>query len=439
MSIYSNRNVLLAESSAKNIVICNVYGHANAGDAMLLDALLDLISQHLPNARIQGIAFDVASESQWVPQVSWFDRLGNYRGSRSGRVKQALWLAVLAVMASSSRFIFLKNLLPKGQADAITALQSADLALSCPGGYLEDSNSAYILNLLQVIIAKRCSKTVVLAPQSIGPISSGFGRWLVAKALLCSDRIFVREQSSLAFVRSTLGERYWEREKSKVELVGDLAFWFDRRTKGNVDSEFALLGVDPSRPIVGITIVDWPFTHADNPKVRRQQYKEALQDLVRHIQSTTDSQIVVFNQVATDLNFAREVAGDLPGVFIDAQERDCSVFSVMIARCAVFVGTRFHSCIFALLGSVPTAAIAYLPKTSGIMQDLGLGEFYIDINEITPDSLISMFTKVSSSRAELPSRIRDCVDRYKEESDGFIDFLAAGGNQTVTSWAGRNL
>jgi colanic acid/amylovoran biosynthesis protein len=47
----------------------------------------------------------------------------------------------------------------------------------------------------------------------------------------------------------------------------------------------------------------------------------------------------------------------------------------------VFIGTRMHSNIFALISKVPVVAIEYEHKTRGIMRDLGLEHLTVAIEE----------------------------------------------------------
>ena len=60
----------------------------------------------------------------------------------------------------------------------------------------------------------------------------------------------------------------------------------------------------------------------------------------------------------------------------------------LYSKMDLFIGTRMHSNIFSLSNKIPTVAINYEHKTKGIMKMLELYEYVIDINEITPDSLI---------------------------------------------------
>lgn len=407
---------------ARRIVIFNVFGHRNTGDAMLLEALVDILAARGPCTTIEGIAFDVAAERKWMPGIRWHERIGNkVRRDLAGKIGQAVALLVVAAIATSRLFLPLKSLLPAEQRSAVEALDGADLAISCPGGYLEDSNRAYLLNLLQMMLARRLARRVVLAPQSVGPIRSGFGRKVLGFVLARMDAIYVREEPSMTFLRHELPGL-----SVPVHASGDLAFWYDRRREEGAAEEWAKLGVDPDRPIVGMTVVEWYYPHHPDPKAAQAAYLASLGALIRQLQAEGRHQIVVFNQVSSDLPVAEALAAANPGVVVDRLARDSGVFAAMIARCEIFVGSRFHSCIFGLLGAVPTIAIAYLPKTTGIMADLGLGDFVLPIDAITPGELIAKFDRVRADGPAVSARLRESVARYRAANGRF--------NADVAGW-----
>lgn len=405
--------------SSPRIVVFNVFGHRNTGDAMLLEALIDLLLARVPASAIEGVAFDVASERKWMPEIRWHQRISNkVRTGRAGQIGQAVTLLVAVLIATSRLFLPLKRLLPAEQRSAIEALDGADLAISCPGGYLEDSNRAYLLNLLQMLLARRLARKVVLAPQSIGPIRSERGRKALAFTLRRMDAVYAREQPSCAFVEALAPAGAID-----LRTSGDLAFWYDRRREAGAAAEWAKLGVDPERPIVGMTVVEWYFPHHPNPEAAQQTYLESLSALIAKLRAEGRHQIVLFNQVASDLPVAERLAAMSPGLIVDRHDRDSGVFAAMIARCEVFVGSRFHSCIFGLLGAVPTIAIAYLPKTTGIMAGLGLADYVIPIDAITPEALDTRFDAVRARATEVSGQLRHSVADYCRANGRFVSDL----------------
>ena len=63
-----------------------------------------------------------------------------------------------------------------------------------------------------------------------------------------------------------------------------------------------------------------------------------------------------------------------------------------------FIGTRMHSNIFAITSNVKTIAIAYEPKTVGIMDMLGLSSYVIQMGKITEKKLTRLFDVMKNDK-----------------------------------------
>jgi colanic acid/amylovoran biosynthesis protein len=414
----------------KYIVVFNVFGHLNGGDAMLIEALYSVLREMFPRARIEGIAFDPVSEHRWMPQMHWHERIANAnREKGGGRIGQLFRLAVACALASSRSAYRLRYLLPEKQRSAVESLRNCDLAISAPGGYLEDSNHAYILNLIQMLIAHRLAQRVILAPQSIGPVRSLLGRFCMRIAMRRTDRVFVRERWSEDFLLRLLGRTASSTAISPViSKAGDMAFWFHENVEERTVIEAGLrrlVSID-DRKIVGMTLVDWRFPGFPDADQRRENYIASICRLVEHIEIRGTHKVVIFNQVASDLPVSHEVKRRCPSVVIDEEERSSSLLSALIGKADVFIGTRFHSCLFALMQSVPTYAIAYLPKTTGIMADLGLQSFAVPIESVTAELLIEQFESLAADRKRHSDLVAASVLQYRVSHGSFIDYLQRG-------------
>lgn len=402
-------------------VILNVFGHGNRGDAMLLEALLDLLSPQISNGGVEGIAFDPVSEDHWCTKIQWHERICNSNASDiASRLLQLFRIFAVLIFVRIGAWRALKFILPKRQFSAIEAINNSDTVISCPGGYIEDSNFAFYINLLQIWVAKHLHCKVVLAPQSIGPVNSSLGRYILKLVLHNLDRIYYRERQSLAFLKSVISE---DLDPKRYIYSGDLAFWFrtDPARRNVALSTLAALGVDLNRPIIGVSVISWTFPGSPNPDLERQKY---ISRITRFCSNSTanDFQVVIFNQVSSDLVVANEIRLAVSAVIVDQEDHDCSVFSSMIAQCDFFLASRFHSCIFALLGAVPCIALSYLPKTQGIMEDLGLSKYTRDIRNFDPDEIYKMAS--SNSLETFSLEIQSAVSRHKANDGAFNRWIA---------------
>ncbi|HDR8933746.1 MULTISPECIES: polysaccharide pyruvyl transferase family protein [Burkholderia] len=403
-----------------HVVVANVFGAVNKGDAALIEVCIDEILEAYPNAEISGIAYQPTTQRAHLPRVTWHERLGNC-------VSDSIWrrrLCNVVRQGITICYVFLRRpwllgrLIPGEQRRAIDALGNADIVVSCPGGYLEDSNPSYYANLIQIWAAAKFGAIVVLAPQSVGPIRSRRGRWFAAKILAKASLICVRESESYHFVVEELAL-----PAARVARTGDLAFWHAPAAAAT-SAMRAELGLAQNEPYIAVSVIQWAFPLATDQAQAKERYVRNICELLHLLYDTLGVRIVIVNQVAADLPVGREIESRCSGIAIlDQKDRPVSDVRSIIAGASVFLGSRFHSCIFGLLAGRPLVALSYLPKTSGIMSDLGLSSRVhdidgFDVHEVA-ETMISDYRAPTKGQAEI---VR-AVERYRSLYPRFADLL----------------
>jgi len=90
----------------------------------------------------------------------------------------------------------------------------------------------------------------------------------------------------------------------------------------------------------------------------------------------------------------------------------------------LLLGTRFHSVIFSQVQGVPAAAIAYGGnKTHGIMKEINLDEYVIDINEITAPDLQAIFTKLIKNTSEYKAKLEIAFKSIENDRESVSEDL----------------
>ena len=175
----------------------------------------------------------------------------------------------------------------------------------------------------------------------------------------------------------------------------------DREAGAQLISEVGIKG-----KFIGVTTVDWAFPNSCNSAEDKRSYLFKMAELLRSLHSKTDMDIIIFNQVSSDLNCANEIAL-MAGDFVTVDHRDCSTQDMlnMISLSQLFIGSRFHSCVFALLAVVPTITISYTYKSTGIMNDLQLSDNVFDIIDFDTHSLLTRAFKILNTRDQECKRI----------------------------------
>lgn len=403
-------------------MIVNAFGRSNRGDSVLLDECIHEIRAKHPGAEIAGAVFEGIDDARHVhPDVAWSERIGNASGAGLLQRLKSLVYLFAAYGAALAPWSGLAALLPAKQRETLAAIRAADAVISAPGGYIHDTNFAYFIALLHIHLGTVLGKIVILAPQSVGPIARPFSRYVARKVL---GRVFyncARESYSYEFLTKKLGI-----PETQVFRTGDSAFWNDHveDNAALIDATFTTLGVAPGAPIFGITVVGWSFPKSSNMARDYDAYVSAVASVADHISEKYGLTPVIFNQVSDDMPTAFEVRRKARHpIIVDETNREPDQLRAMITRSTVFLGTRFHSCIFAMMAGRPTFAIAYLPKTSYIMNDLKLGARHTPIEAIDMDYLLAQVSSDCENVAAAEGEIRGAVQTYRSHYARMQDIL----------------
>ena len=360
-----------AKSPLKNILISNVFGTINRGDALLVESLMDEIKTVFPKGtQYFGVANRPDLQRQQLPEICWSQQPG--RSDSSNMLKRRLenttyMLGTILYVLMNAPKRFPRFLLPLPQQTSILNIKKADLIISCPGGFLVEETLPIIVNSLQLWAAQKFKRKVVLAPQTIGPIQNSFVRKFCAKLLRGCEIIIVREDFSYDFVTKEL-----QVDKNKVIRGVDMALSHKKSNKEAGIRVIRTLGFKENEQFLGASVIQWVFPNCSNPQQSQMDYEKKLAQIFTRIYTELGLRTLVFNQVSADLEAAKRVqklAGNF--VIVDEDDREVSVMRSMIGHSRIFLGSRLHSCIFSILEHVPATALSYNYKTDGIMQDIG--------------------------------------------------------------------
>jgi len=361
------------------VLITNIFGKENKGDQALFETLIYFLLSRKSIDEIKLMAHYTEGLTEYSDNIKLYKPVNNIK--LYGKIKAILIPFILLISYLYIRIPFFGVFLSKWQKESINSYKDVDLVISCPGGFLEDSSKAYFASLFQLYLAIIFKKKIIIAPQSIGPIRGNFSKYLLKKILYKVEKIYTRETFSYKFITEDL-----KLNKSKVEMSADMAFFYDEYKK----LEFSFR---KNESLLYSTVVNWNFPDATDKLLARKKYIEAMAGFYQYIYEMYALKIVILNQVNSDLPIAYEIQ-EIVGreiVTIDEVQYEPLEMIKKISNTKYFVGTRFHSCIFSMLGNVPFIAISYLPKTHGIMEYLDLLGYELDIYTLTKENLITQF------------------------------------------------
>lgn len=322
------------------IVMSGYYGFSNAGDEALLTAILAALRKIEPDSDITVISGNPA-ETRHKHKVHSLYRFAGL----------SIW----------------------------KALGQTDLLISGGGSLLQDvtSKRSLLYYLTVILAAKLRGKKVMLFAQGIGPIRSGFMRYLTCKVCSKADLITVRDADSAEeLVRIGI-------DRDKVQLTADsvLTLASPGRVQGLTLLERE--GFDIKKPVIAVSVRRW----ADDLETLMELGKSlgALRDRF-------DAQIIILPlQYPADVEVSRMLEKFIPRGIVEDElmegiterhtknrvavlERSLSTedFLSIISNTQLLIGMRLHSLIFAAVSGVPFLALSYDPKVDGFVKSLDM-------------------------------------------------------------------
>ncbi|MFD5213457.1 polysaccharide pyruvyl transferase family protein [Microbacterium sp. NPDC058345] len=255
-------------------------------------------------------------------------------------------------------------------ARAYRALCDADLVISTGGTYLVDHYD-FSHRAIELELAKRLGKQVILWTQSVGPFESERARRSIRRIVPTVEAAYFRDERS---------RDAWLRQGGDAErsfTAPDVAFAIDP-------------GVEtPShtRSRVLISVRDWPHRGADDRPYEPSRYVDAMRTAAQTA-ANTGHEVVALSTCqglpgyVDDSDYAQQVFDGLP-VRVDTAFHTPEQLISELRRCRFVVTTRMHLAILAILTGVPVIAVAYEFKTQELFVGLGLGRFVVPIEDAT--------------------------------------------------------
>lgn len=411
------------------ILVTNVYSFKNKGDAAIVVALVREIERAFPKSTIELQTADIQNDG---------DKYGHPITSSllwillsSVRDKNILWRVYKPLLGFCSlgiAFITYKLfkkpavLAGKELREFIRSNLQADLAIACGGGYLRTANGGMRENVLMfvtclnILAPKFLGKRVYLYSQSIGPMHNAFQRTLLVYTLRKVDLIQPREDISMNLLTKLGITTPIVQTADPVLLLG-----------GTGTFPKDVVSLDKNRLHVGITVRNW-FGNKD----RLEQYMRSVAQTIDYLIEKHNAEVFYIPQVIAE-NFGDDdrVVAEAVHSLVANKDRftvlsaDLHPFE-LIGICGsmdIFIGTRMHSNIFALISKVPVVAIEYEHKTRGIMKGLGLEDLTIDIHDVTAESLKERVDLLLRDRQKYKQLLVDNLPNQIRESRKAIDVI----------------
>ena len=339
-----------------DVVLSGYYGFSNSGDDAILEAIITQLRDACPNISITVLS-NTPKETAAMYGVNSVDRFD---------------------------FFALKKLFARTK-----------LLISGGGSLIQDVTSTKsVLYYLTVIkMAKHFGAKVMLYANGIGPVNKAKNRRTVAKTLKKVDCITLREESSLAELRTIMGG------DGSAIVTADPVFAMEPCRDDMVDNTISMAGVSMDEKFFVLSVREWKTMDPDAVDKICQFSKEVynrygIKALVIPMQKTRDKEISTRIYDGLNSSEAVYVEGLPPRIMMS-----------IIKRAQFVVGMRLHTLIYATKAGVPSIALDYDPKVDAVMKYVGI-DFTQKVEKIDIDVLLGYAEKILENYGEITAEIK---------------------------------
>lgn len=257
---------------------------------------------------------------------------------------------------------------------AYRAVERADLVISTGGTYLVD-HYRFADRALELEIADRLGKPILLWTQSMGPFETDQARSSIERIVRVTDKAFFRDARSVDSWNAVGGQA----ERSSIVP----------------DSAFAMLEtvptIDTPRKRALISVREWGHRGPGGRIVDGEMYASSMRRVAvvasqQGLAPVAMSTCQGINLYVDDSVYAAQVFSELD-VKIDSEFHTPEQLLGELADSAFVVTTRMHMAILALMCRVPTLAIAYEFKTLELFSNLGLSRYVISLDDLNEEMI----------------------------------------------------
>lgn len=343
------------------IMISGYYGFNNTGDEAILKSMVRAFKEKIPQVKITVLSHNPLQTSQTY------------------KVRAINRLHLIKI---------------------IRCLRNVNLFISGGGGLLQDSTGKgwsilYYLGL--ILIAKIVKVPVMIYAQGIGPINKKINKLLIKWILNKVNLITVRDTHSKKILNN-LGV-----SGPSIYVNSDPVFLLKRKNINYIIDNYPCVQklINPDdRLLIGVSIREYKSNGSDSKRI----FAQAADYLIENYQAKI---IFLPFQFDEDVHISEEILSlmknqaDVLKVKLEPEE-----LLSLLTRLSLVVGVRLHSIIFSSMANIPFIALNYDPKVKYFVEDLGLSELLLEIDE---DISLKNFQKKIEYVRENNDKIKDIL------------------------------
>lgn len=424
----------------KKLLIYHVWADENMGDLAITSACASAVKMNYPTAEVTGMSAFSKSDfrfhqshkkaletdvSNIVPAIFPLPVRGVKESGIFFKIRVAkqilflMWL-LLITMIFKHRAV---KLLSKTK-ESFLAIADTDIIAINGGGFFYGFRGVKgTILLLQAlygpVIAMILGKKVISFPHSFGPFEGSLNKWLARTFLSKANAVMVREPKSVGTLNN-IGV-----SKNLIPCT-DIAFLMQSKHSDRVKELASFYNLNSTSTLkVGLTARPWHFPDCDksNREKLYSKYIDSMVSTVNYVYTELGVTIMLIPQVTFGLEDDRIALREInekaikgSTILIDTGEISPNELKALYSYLDVLIGTRMHSVIFASAEKVPCIAISYHgTKAPGIMADLGMEKYALNINNLNEKSLKELMAALLKEREFSKKIITENIMEMKEQ------------------------
>lgn len=418
-----------------------VWGHyhgRNIGDELVVSLLVDAIHARIPDARVVGVSMrpEDTRERHGIDAYP-IDPLGKGGGapSQTGTAqalegKSRLRRLAAAVPGARRLYATVRSVRRAAREapfsiDTYKFLRDVDLVVVAGSGQLLDEwvgpwGHPYT-TFRWATLARLARVPVVYPSVGAGPIDAQLSKLMLRRALATAQSVTVRDESSRALLAG-IGVR------RELRVIPDMAHaWRLPPAHGGADGS----GTRP-RAVIGVNVM----AHQDPrywPRGSEQRYRAYIAKMaavvrmllaggtdVHLFSSQSGADGPATDDLVQELGTLPPDGGRVASSVGDTQSADDLV--ELLAGFDAVVAGRYHSLLLPMAMGIPVVGLAYNPKTPALLGPGGLGDCCFDMDDFTPEEIVSKLGAVradwaAARRGPLAAHVETCREAVEVQFD----------------------
>lgn len=394
------------------------YGQDNLGDEAVILSSIQNLRERIPNIELVGLSLNPEDTRKRYDIEAFPIRINGINKGKSRKRKHFInlsWIRWFKDLVPLTIKLNLSGLIHSLQNPASVIrfhrevkeqLRDLDALIVCGSGQLEDYGGpwGYPYTIMKwVLLAKSMGVKVFVTSVGAGPPVHNLSFWMYKKALRKADYISYRDD--------------WSKQVIEDRIPGIDGFIYP-----DLAHSLKVLPVNghPQKDQKTVAINAVPIDLKSHMNEGLQEnfdiYTKQLVELVRHVLHLGFS-VKFFNGHPTDLSVAEEVISRLeksrdaiPGEVTIIKNDSVQDLINTLSQADLIVATRFHSILLPLLLGKPVLGLCYHEKSQKLLEEVGLGEYCIDLNELSGQD---MSVKFDLLRANLEEAKKKLASNYK--------------------------